>query len=566
MGNWRVGSIGRIVLTLVLLGILLSSLSFGTAAATTAVVTGTNGDGLRLRQQPSLDAMTLTVMPEGATVTVTGSPVTDSDGHQWLPVRYNGLDGFAMSTFLKPAGDSTAQLQGQAFQVGQAVVVTHTDGDGVNIRQGPSYQMPVITAVPEGTVLKIAGEAQTDTDGNTWWPVQYSGVKGWVNGQYLAPTNQPSAASALPSASGVTFRVYAHREGLIGSTTANGHTIQPTDIFVALPCACALASNGGGEFKVLITYNGRAIVAPVWDVGPWNVDDNYWDPPTVRRWKDLPQGVPEAMAAYYQGYNNGQDGSGRKVASPAGIDISDAAFYALGMTDSDWVTVTFLWVGQPADLNPSLPAGYDAPTVQPGQRPPLDPTPPKDARYYTFYAQTGHNVPAFFQAFWSAHGGLEAFGLPMSEVFREARIDGTTRIVQYFERAIFVYNPSAPADQRVQLAPIGYYATAPDQAWLPVAPFASNADHEYNSQTGHSLNFGLKQYWHDHDGMTTLGPPITEEFRVTLPDGRWYIAQLFVYGRLEWWPDRAGQPDAITRGRLTVELLQQAGWLNPSGS
>jgi hypothetical protein len=53
-----------------------------------------------------------------------------------------------------------------------------------------------------------------------------------------------------------------------------------------------------------------------------------------------------AQAARQQGYNNGRDEFGRRIRQPNGIDIADGAFWDdLGMTDSDWVDVTFLWLG-----------------------------------------------------------------------------------------------------------------------------------------------------------------------------------------------------------------------------
>src|SRR5690349_13534655 len=84
---------------------------------------------------------------------------------------------------------------------------------------------------------------------------------------------------------GATYRVYGYQEGLVGHTTANGHVIQPEDFFVALPCFCALSSNGSYEFQVRLDYKGKSVTVPVWDVGPWNVEDNYWDPPEQRKWQ-----------------------------------------------------------------------------------------------------------------------------------------------------------------------------------------------------------------------------------------------------------------------------------------
>jgi hypothetical protein len=85
----------------------------------------------------------------------------------------------------------------------------------------------------------------------------------------------------------------------------------------------------------------------VWDVGPWNTMDDYWNPAAVRQmWKDLPQGRPEAQAAYQNGYNGGRDQFGRTVANPAGIDLADGTFWdGLGLTDNAWVNVTYLWTG-----------------------------------------------------------------------------------------------------------------------------------------------------------------------------------------------------------------------------
>ncbi len=158
--------------------------------------------------------------------------------------------------------------------------------------------------------------------------------------------NSPSqelAALATP----LTYRIFATREGLVGGTTANGHVIRTNDRFVALPSRRALASNGGSEYQVRVCYpvTGKCTTTSVWDVGPWNTKDDYWNPSSVREmWKDLPQGKPEAQAAYQSGYNGGLDQFGRRPSNPAGIDIADGTFwYDLGLSNNDWVNVTYLW-------------------------------------------------------------------------------------------------------------------------------------------------------------------------------------------------------------------------------
>jgi hypothetical protein len=153
--------------------------------------------------------------------------------------------------------------------------------------------------------------------------------------------------SAAIEAQTVTWQIYATREGLVGGRTANGHIISPRDHFVALPSRRALNVNGGRDYQVRVCYSRtyRCEIAPVWDVGPWNVQDDYWNPPLVRQmWRDLPRGVPEAHAAYANGYNGGRDGFGRRVSNPAGIDLADGTFWdGLGMTNNDFVWVEFKW-------------------------------------------------------------------------------------------------------------------------------------------------------------------------------------------------------------------------------
>ena len=572
----------RVLVCLALCSLLLCTIALSPVLATDfapggiALVSGTDGDGLRLRDGPSFAAATLAVMPEGAEVRVTGTATIDTEGNVWIPVSYGDLAGYALSDFLALSSDDDAPARAQqasgssaatSLGVGVTAQVSGTDGQGLNVRQQPGYGATVLTVAPEGAAMLVIGGPQVDGQSITWWQVSYNGLVGWAQADYLRATSGESASPPppLPGSPGATFRVYAHRLGLVGQVTANGHVIQENDRFVALPCACVLSSNGGNEYQVLIEYKGRSVVLPVWDVGPWNIDDNYWDPPEKRRWKGLPQGTPQAAAAYFSDYNHGRDGKGREVKSPAGIDIADGAFWHdLGMTESDWVTITFLWmVKAPAQL-PAAPSGYeDVPTVNPGNRPPLDPVPAKDPSRYAYFPETGHNVPKLLMDYWSANGGWRVFGLPISEFFREVRVDGAVRFVQYFERAILTYDPAAPAAEAIQPVPIGYYASAPADAWVPVAPFEDSAERWYFPESGHSLSFGFKQYWIDHGGQHTLGLPITEEYRVDLPDGRWYTAQLFEYGRLEWWPDQAGTGREITHGLLVVEMLREAGWLPP---
>lgn len=156
--------------------------------------------------------------------------------------------------------------------------------------------------------------------------------------------------SVTPSAE-LAFTVFATREGLVGGTTANGHTIISHDHFVALPSGRALSPANTGDFTVRVcaSSTGRCEYAPVWDVGPWNTRDDYWNPSSVRQnWQSLPQGTPEAQAAFEDGFNGGLDQFGRRVLNPAGIDLADGTFLdGLRLLDNGFVTVDYLWTGNP---------------------------------------------------------------------------------------------------------------------------------------------------------------------------------------------------------------------------
>ena len=169
-----------------------------------------------------------------------------------------------------------------------------------------------------------------------------------VRGLALAAYPAGPGVRALALGEAERYRVFATREGLVGGTTANGHRVKPRDLFVALPSRRALSPRDTSDYSVRVcAANGRCAYAPVWDVGPWNTRDDYWNGPDRRQdWRDLPRGVPQAQAAKAANHNRGKDQFGRPVRNPAGIDLADGLFWdALGLRDNAWVTVDYLWTG-----------------------------------------------------------------------------------------------------------------------------------------------------------------------------------------------------------------------------
>ncbi len=357
------------------------------------------------------------------------------------------------------------------------------------------------------------------------------------------PRERALVPPAVPFPGAVTYRLYATREGLVGGTTANGHVITERDRFVALPSRRALSSKGGYEKQVLVSYKGRSAIAPVWDVGPWNIRDNYWDPPELRETgKGLPRGWPAAHAQYFDRYNGGISDKGHTVVSPAGIDLADGLFWDdLGMVGSDWVDVTFLW------LSPG--AAYFTQPLPAEVRAPVAPFASTDARRY--FPETGHALGAPFKGYWEAHGGLARFGLPLTEPFSEVNADdGKPYTVQYFERARLEHHPEhAGTPYEILLGFLGKAFHPPDP------PVAARADAQHFPETGHNLGGPFRAYWEANGGLAAYGLPLTEELREVSPtDGKEYTVQYFERARFEHHPENPAPYDVLL-GHLGRQLL-----------
>jgi hypothetical protein len=235
---------------------------------------------------------------------------------------------------------------------------------------------------PVGTESYVAVRASSD--GKRWsewnWdvqsgvPVALNGASTWIQHRIVMLGNdgrtpsvghvqvvpEPRAiqSSSIQAQGAVapTYRLRVTRQGMVGGRTANGHRITPNDMFVSLPSWKSLSSKNGREYMVRLSANGKSVVVPVMDVGPWNRNDNFWDAKRAT-YKDLPRGWPEDHAAFYEGYNRGRAEKGI-VRYPTAVDVADGAYWALGLKGAQaTVDVTFLWLGQdpganPAPLNP----------------------------------------------------------------------------------------------------------------------------------------------------------------------------------------------------------------------
>jgi len=161
-------------------------------------------------------------------------------------------------------------------------------------------------------------------------------------------------------------------------------------------------------------------------------------------------------------------------------------------------------------------------------------------------------VEGAFAQFWGTHGGLTILGLPLSPAVTDPR-SGLT--VQYFERARFELQPTAPPAYLVALTLLGAAGLGahPERAAMP-APCAD--DCTAFAETAHTLRGTFRRHWTTNGGLPVFGLPLTEEFRETsAADGETYTVQYFERARFEYHPEHADTPYTVLLGHLGREAL-----------
>jgi len=184
-----------------------------------AMVTGTNGDGVRCRARASSTSNTITIIPEGSTVQLTGVPTG-----VWQPVFCNGSAGYISNTYLGSADAPSSTDSGadgvttlsvgaevSAAALSSSSFVSGTNGDGVRCRTASNTSSSTITVLTEGTAVSLRGLAV-----GGWQPVVCGGSNGWVSADYLSA----SGGSSSSGSSDLTGSV-ASTASTTGSATVN---------------------------------------------------------------------------------------------------------------------------------------------------------------------------------------------------------------------------------------------------------------------------------------------------------------------------------------------------------
>jgi hypothetical protein len=173
---------------------------------------------------------------------------------------------------------------------------------------------------------------------------------------------------------------------------------------------------------------------------------------------------------------------------------------------------------------------------------------------YAYFPETGHNVGGQFKRFYEANGGVDIFGLPLTELFVE---DGLK--VQYFERARFELHPDLPSGLQVALTRLGAYftqgRTEPEFQWLSVSP---SLDRVLFPESGHTIGGAIRTFWETRGGLAVFGYPVSEELvEISPTDGQSYTVQHFERARMEYHPEHAGTPYQVQLSHLGRQFLNE---------
>ncbi len=162
-----------------------------------------------------------------------------------------------------------------------------------------------------------------------------------------------------------------------------------------------------------------------------------------------------------------------------------------------------------------------------------------------FFKETDTYVFAPFAEYWTKNGGLAIFGYPITPDFEQSG-----RTVQWFERARFELNATAPVGQQVQLGLLGYEVRKNADPPLPASPAA---DRRFFAETGHSLGGAFRSFWDARGGIAVFGLPITEEI---VENGR--TVQWFERARFEFHPE-APPDQQVQLGQIGRTQWERSG-------
>ena len=175
----RIVVLGVLVLALILIpttGVAQECMDCAVSAATE----------LNLRQDPSLEAPVLRIVPEGSSLQQAAGDETNG----YVPVSYDGVSGWVIALGLASSPEEAGV--GAATAAPTAPTTASADGrvilEPLLLRSGPSIEAEPILEMPEGAVVSLTREGAE----NGYVTVNFDGVIGWAYADFLG---EPSDAA-----------------------------------------------------------------------------------------------------------------------------------------------------------------------------------------------------------------------------------------------------------------------------------------------------------------------------------------------------------------------------------
>ena len=219
---------------------LLAGFAMAAEEDMAVAVGATTGSSLRLREGPSTSASIVTTLDKGVAVAV-----LDDSTDGWYRVAYNGKCGYVSADYLLIDQDNIFTTYGRA------------NGDGINVRSGPSTESEVLASVNSGTIVTVNGFE----DG--WYDVTCKyGTEGYIRSDFLDLTasNTATATSAVSSSIVETAKQFLGTRYVYGGASPSGFDCSGFTMYVYKQYGHSLPHTASGQWQ-------SGIGTKVWSIG-----------------------------------------------------------------------------------------------------------------------------------------------------------------------------------------------------------------------------------------------------------------------------------------------------------
>lgn len=138
---------------------------------------------LNLRSGPGTSYSVISVMPDGAAVTASG---TEENG--FARITWNGTPGWAATQYLTATNPDNGERDPSTPEGDDTGTATTTAR--LYLRSGPSTTYGAFTVIPDSTTIDVTGSAQGD-----YSQVRYDGFTGWVATIFLTTPEEETPAT-----------------------------------------------------------------------------------------------------------------------------------------------------------------------------------------------------------------------------------------------------------------------------------------------------------------------------------------------------------------------------------